>query len=147
VLVATALAGCQGFDEVPECSTVPAGGCPSSRGGSCDDKTCSAIYACTADGWQLQKVCDRDGGGDESDAEAGSDGPVCGDAVTIDGSLSTCDPNEVLAPDCPLNVAVGCPGSACLSGCLDFFVCRTEGWVEAAYCDDVTGELVWIDGY
>lgn len=146
MLVAT-LAGCQGFEDIPECGVVPAGGCPTSRGGSCDDQACAAIYACTESGWALRKTCERDGGEDASDAATEPDGPMCGDAVTMEGMADTCDPNEVLTPDCPIQVALGCPGTACLTGCADFFVCRTDGWVEAAYCDDVTGELVWVDAY
>jgi hypothetical protein len=145
--ILAALQGCQGFDSAPHCSELPQGACPDSRGGSCKDQACTAIYTCTEHGWVLNAVCDRDGGVADTGKEA-ADGPwSCGDAsVELEGATSGCDPNELTAPDCPVQAATGCAETACLTGCADFFLCKTEGWIAVAYCDEDTGALIWLDG-
>ena len=136
---------CQDFGEAPSCGPLAAPGCPAARGGTCDDEACGAIYACTESGWHLEQVCEREGGLAEGGNEASADAPVCGDAgSSLEGAVTGCDPNELRLPDCPVQVALGCPEQACISGCFDFFVCRTQGWEAVAYCDDVTGQLLWV---
>lgn len=142
------LAGCQEFEQAPHCGPLAGGGCPSSQGGSCEDKLCDAIYTCTSSGWVLDAICDRDGGAMDADAQAADAPWKCTEAgVELEGSVSGCDPNELFAPDCPVQAALGCPETACLTGCSDFFQCTTDGWVAVAYCDEDTGSLVWVDGF
>jgi hypothetical protein len=149
-LAALACGSCQGFEDAPNCGTVPAGGCPNWRGGSCDDKACARIYGCTTRGWAVEEVCEREGGVDDAgaDGESEADASMCGDSIAMpDGLTDNCDPNAMQLPDCPINAALGCPSAACLTGCSDFFVCRVDGWSAAAYCDEETGTLIWLDGY
>jgi hypothetical protein len=39
-------------------------------------------------------------------------------------------------PDCPIEAAGACVETACLTGCIDFFVCEKGDWVAVAYCGD-----------
>jgi hypothetical protein len=95
----------------------------------------------------LEGVCEREAGVPDAAAESAADGPGCADAsVQLEGGATGCDPNDVIAPDCPVNVLVGCPQTACLSGCVDFFQCRVEGWTLVAWCDEETGQVNWVDG-
>lgn len=144
--------GCQGFGEpeASDCGLIPSGGCPTTGGGACSDRACEALYRCADGQWVRTDTCDRadageapaEGGG----LEAGPDGYSCGDAtVTLDDDATGTCGEELFYGDCPASLAASCPGTACLSGCDDFFVCRSGEWVFAAYCED--GVLSWIDGF
>lgn len=56
--------------------------------------------------------------------------------VSIDrtGELSGCTP-DLQSPDCPASAVEVCVTSACLSDCMDFFLCTKDGWVDVAHCD------------
>jgi hypothetical protein len=139
-------AACQGFGEVPHCGQIPSGGCPSSSGGSCDDRTCAAIYQCTDTGWTLQEHCaPTDGGGATDVSDGGGEGDTLCSQVNPEPGSSDCDSSELQDTDCSVQLAYGCGASACLTGCTDFFVCRSGLWLLAGYCDD-QNMLTWVDG-
>jgi hypothetical protein len=56
------------------------------------------------------------------------------------GETHGCTPDLAL-PDCPAVAAEDCPEAACLTGCIDFFLCTERGWKALAYCND-RGEVV-----
>jgi hypothetical protein len=141
--LALAAAACQGLPEPTVCGLIPANGCPMARGGSCADRACAAIYRCEESGWQLVQTCSPHA--DAGAALEAADGRSCSD-VTVSFEASTGCAPPLAHADCPLEVALGCPETACVSGCADFFVCRADGWQLAAWCDDVTGALLWVDG-
>lgn len=131
-LGAAALGGCEGDEGLLLCGEIPLQGCPAGRGGSCTDETCAALYDCVEGRWTVVTSCGRDGGTEPlSEVEAG-----CEQAELDAGLEATgCKPDLQL-PDCPVAAARTCVGSACLTGCLDFYACSTEGWRLVAYCDD-----------
>jgi hypothetical protein len=127
------------------CGQIPDGGCPAGRGGTCQDLTCAGLYDCVEGAWTLLKACpggtgtESDGGPDPSDA-----GPGDCEKVVIDhtGELDACGP-DLLSPDCPAAAAETCVFSACLTECIDFYLCTEGGWDLVAYCNE-EGELVLI---
>ena len=145
-------------DPVP-CAGIPRFGCPTARGGSCDDAACRALYECVDGAWELLQTCpvgvgggDAGSGGDGQAGAAGSAGAGggagadatagaggCG-AVELDhsGEVTGCMP-DLLVPDCPAIAAESC--QPCLTGCADFFMCMVPGWIAVAYCSD-DGTLV-----
>jgi hypothetical protein len=138
-------AACQGLEEAPRCAQIPSGGCPASGGGTCDDQACASIYRCTDQGWELREHCAPTDAGAADVSDGGSENDRgCGQTVLIPGT-SDCDSSELQDTDCPVQVAYGCAASACLTGCTDFFVCRTGMWLFAGYCDDAN-TLAWVDG-
>ena len=132
--------GCGSLPEPLLCGEIPGGGCPSGRGGSCDDAACARLYDCVDGAWTEVARCDH----------ASSRGPVGGvgepDAacapLQIDhaGVSAGCTP-ALLLPDCPVEAAETCPGTACATGCVDFFLCTRDGWTNVAYCTE-QGQLV-----
>jgi len=145
-LAACGLLSCQQLGEAGECGEIPSGGCPTTGGGTCQDRECVALYRCVESGWEHVETCDRPDGSEEAAAqegEAGSDGMVCGDApIVLDRDASGSCGDELLYTDCPVSLAVSCPGSACWTGCEDFFACREGVWELTAYCED--GVLKWV---
>jgi hypothetical protein len=140
--------------EILSCSEIPAGGCPSSRGGSCDDGACHALYDCVAGDWQLAELCPAGSGGQAAGGGSAGQGAVGGAAgaggaaggageagtggcpgalLDHSGEVTGCVP-ELLLPDCPVIAAETC--QPCLTGCLDFFLCLPVGWLAVAYCDE-----------
>lgn len=140
-----ALAGCPTLPEVVPCGQIPAGGCPSGRGGTCDDPTCAGLWDCVDGAWVSAAVCDeRDGGAGGSGGGSGFDaGPCTPVNISTAGQVTGCTP-DLQDPDCPVEAAETCAESACLTGCEDFFLCTKDGWTQAAYCDDETGQLVIV---
>jgi hypothetical protein len=60
---------------------------------------------------------------------------------TTPGESDTCDP-PLQSPDCAGAVAESlCLHEVCETGCVDFFLCKDEVWVDVAYCDE-DGALV-----
>lgn len=139
-LAALLLAACPTLPEQPSCGVIPPGGCPEGRGGSCTDVSCEIIYACVSGRWVSAQVCAHPDAG--SSAGGGGGGPP-GDAgpctpvkVTVQPQGTSCTP-DLQQPDCPIEAAGACEQTACLSGCIDFYVCgANHGWTVAAYCDD-----------
>jgi hypothetical protein len=125
------------------CGEIPAGGCPIGRGGTCADQACSALYDCVDGAWKETQACTvLDGGSDVSDAEtpdAAADGCT---QVVIDhtGETTGCKP-DLQNPDCPAVAAEQCAETACLTDCIDFYLCRQDGWILVAYCNE-KGQVV-----
>lgn len=141
--LALGTAGCQELPAPETCGEIPEGGCPVGRGGSCDDVTCTGLYDCVEGAWALAKTCTGggDGGSGGSGGGVADAGPDACTPVTIDhtGETTGCTP-DLQHPDCPAVAAERCAETACLTGCIDFFLCTADGWTTAAYCTD-EGEL------
>jgi hypothetical protein len=132
------------------CDQIPEGGCPLDRGGSCDDPSCAAIYGCYDGAWRREEVCEGNtGGGTNTGSSMNAGGAGGGTGVGGPGGGAGCNPIEfdhsmdttgcapdLQEPDCPAAVAEECPEKACTTGCLDFYLCTTDGWKSAAYCDE-----------
>jgi hypothetical protein len=154
VVVVTAT--CQGIPDGATCDDIPDGGCPTDRGGSCADPTCSAIYLCNNGLWSLGQICPpydagSGGGGVGGSATVPEAGPLCSHdgggtctPVVIDAGNtadpSTCTP-DLMCGDCTVSAAYGCKECACTTGCDDFYICTPLGWVSVAYCDQ-NGNLI-----
>jgi hypothetical protein len=125
-------------DNLKLCGQIPDGGCPLGRGGTCEDKACAALYDCVEGAWTPVETCPGGGGGGGSDAGTGGD---C-EKVVIDhtGETSGCVP-DLQNPDCPAVAAETCVYSACLTDCVDFYLCKKDGWTVVAYCNE-EGEVV-----
>lgn len=132
-------AACGSGDPLDPCGTIPAGGCPIGRGGTCSDETCTGVYDCVGGVWRSTERCpggsSNDAGLGGEDASTGRDAG-CG-AVSIDhtGETIGCKP-DLQVPDCPTAVIGACAAEACSTGCTDFFLCVAGGWSAVAYCDD-----------
>ncbi len=149
-----AAVACQTVPVGQGCSDIPGDGCPIDRGGSCDDPTCSAIYDCNDGQWVLAQVCPvSDAGPVEAGpiVDGGPDfdgGPCVPVVVDGGGPGADCTP-ELEGPfDCDV-AAAACYGTACITGCSDFFFCSAGPcpggtapcWIDVAYCTD-EGQLV-----
>lgn len=132
----SALAGCPSWPDVEACGQLPdVTACPIGRGGTCEDRACTALYDCVEGSWSLLKTCpaptDTADGSDEVVPAAEED---CA-TVTVDrsGEALGCEP-DLQEPDCPASAVEGC--SPCLTGCTDFFLCTTPGWQVIAHCGE-----------
>lgn len=143
VLVAAAApSGCGGSDPLQLCGQIPEGGCPIGRGGTCDDRVCRALYDCVEGSWTVVTKCAANGGGGAGGAAEGGAGSGGCTPVALDhtGETTGCTP-DLQVPDCPAAAAEECATSACLTDCIDFFLCKDAGWTLVAFCDD-QGTLV-----
>lgn len=152
------LAGCSDSIAPKLCDEIPAGGCPTGRGGTCDDPLCEALYDCLDGAWVLAETCNGNAAGSGGAAPsttgsgaggacppgsgAGGNGGGC-TPVTIDhtGEQGGCAP-DLQFPDCPAAAAEQCSETACLTGCDAFYLCMQGGWTMVAYCDAATCSLV-----
>jgi hypothetical protein len=130
-----AAAACQGFPTVQPCGEIPGEGCMAAAGGTCADPTCSALYECTGGEWSLVQTCPAY----EAGAPDASDGGACTPVkIDLSGLTTGCTPDLQNPPDCPIQAALGCEQSACLTECTDFFLCQSTSmgpeWVDVAYC-------------
>ncbi len=109
--------------------------CPVERGGTCEDETCSALYGCFDTEWVLQESCEQMGTGGSPVGAGGSGGEGACNGVEIDrtGQSTNCSP-PLQEPDCPAAAAELC--RPCETVCVDFFLCRADGWVSVAFCDE-----------
>jgi hypothetical protein len=138
-------AGCPELPVPMPCGQIPAGGCPLGRGGTCDDPTCDGLYDCVDGSWTRAVPCSPDGGagtGGGGGAEPGDAGPDACTPVNVNTHGQTSDCGGLENPDCPIEAAGSCEETACLTGCLDFFVCEQGSWIAVAYCDEVTGQFM-----
>jgi hypothetical protein len=138
-----AFAACGTTDGPLLCREIPEGGCPIGRGGTCEDRLCSGLYDCVDGSWTLVTECHQGGGGGGAGgAGAGGGGAGGCEVIALDhtGEETGCEP-ELQDPDCPAAAAETCVWSACLTGCLDFFLCKSDGWVLVAYCTE-EGQVV-----
>jgi hypothetical protein len=133
-----AVAGCPTLPEPVPCGEIPAGGCPIGRGGTCADPTCAGVYDCVDGAWVSTKTCPPplDGGaGGGEDGGVPDGGPCTPVPIDTSGEALDCTP-DLQEPDCPVEAAQGCLERACTTGCVDFYLCTTQGWSNVAYCDD-----------
>ena len=156
-----ALAGCYPYDtSIKLCEdAVPEGGCPTGRGGTCEDPTCTALYDCIDAAWKKTATCPPPGGaggggtggvggtltgGTGGDTTTGGTGGCTPAALDHTNETAGCVP-DLQSPDCPAAAAEPCAETACQTGCLDFYVCKEDasgkGWVAVGYCDD-DGHLI-----
>ncbi len=128
------------------CGTIPDGGCPVGRGGTCDDASCRALYDCVDGSWILTETCSSASGGGSNEGGAPSEGgtgqggctPVSFDRTA---EVTGCSP-DFESPDCPAAAAETC--APCLNDCVDFYLCLEPAfpsWTLVAFCDEA-GELV-----
>ena len=136
VLFTVLLFGACSRNSIKPCGVLPdPEACPIGRGGTCLDAECAALYNCLDGAWVLDEVCEQSsvggaGGGGEG---AGGEGGCNGVVVDRTGEANACSP-PLQDPDCPAGAAELC--RPCETGCLDFFLCRDEGWVSVAFCDE-----------
>jgi hypothetical protein len=137
LLPLTAVLGCPTLPAAIPCGTIPEGGCPLGRGGTCDDTSCRGLYDCVDGVWVSAEVCAGNDGGVPDGGP--SDGGPC-TPITVDrsGEQTNCTP-DLQSPDCPIEVALPCAETACSTGCSDFYLCTSAGWTAVAYCDDENG--------
>lgn len=144
--VAAGVTACGGFGPVQTCGEIPQGGCPLGRGGTCDDSLCAALYDCVDGDWSLATECEQGSGGTTSTGGGGVGGAGEGGcsvpAIDHAAEVSGCTP-DLQEPDCPAVAAESC--TACLTGCVDFYLCVAAGWDLVAFCSD-DGALVVTQG-
>jgi hypothetical protein len=129
-------AACQSPQQIKLCGQIPDGGCPLDRGGTCEDALCAALYGCYDGVWVREEVCDQNtGGGGSGGGSTGTGGDCTPIQLDHTGETTGCQPDLQL-PDCPVAAAEQCPQNACLTDCIDFFLCKAEGWTALAYCDE-----------
>ena len=135
-VLAVVACGCSN-GRIKTCGLIPGQGCPIGRGGTCEDETCDALYACVDGAWVKEKTCDQTstGGGGSGGSAMGGGGQGGCNGVTIDrtGQAEGCSP-PLQEPDCPAAAAELC--RPCQTVCVDFFLCKQEGWVSVAFCDE-----------
>jgi hypothetical protein len=143
------VSGCTSTLRALDCGPLPdRKGCPTRGGGTCADRTCSALYACTDAGWQLDEPCPGNdqgpAGGAGGGAGAGGAGGAPGACVAPSAPPDAVPCSPLQAPECDESLALACPDRACLTGCAVFLRCENGEWLDelAAYCDDETGELI-----
>jgi hypothetical protein len=137
-MVAIGTAGCDEPQETPCGLLGEEGACPESRGGSCDDRSCTALYRCEDGDWTFSKRCDRSGDDagapDDASFEDATSVPECvASQAPVEAS---CEPLQL--PECDARIADECQASACLTGCEAFLRCVDGQWAAAlaAYCED-----------
>lgn len=135
-------AACGDPGGVETCGEIPEDGCPSGRGGSCDDLVCAGLYDCVGGEWTLEEDCGEVSDASTTTGAGGAGGAGACDLPELDrtGEVSRCTP-DLQEPDCPVAAAEVCV--PCMSGCVDFFLCTEDGWLDVAACAG-TGELVII---
>jgi hypothetical protein len=129
--------GCSDAEGPKLCGEIPKDGCPAGRGGSCQDRLCAALFDCVDGSWLETERCPSPPATtpDAGPGDAGVDGSCAPVVIDHSGELDGCTP-DLQEPDCPASAAEACEVSACLTGCIDFFLCTAQGWTEVAYCDD-----------
>jgi hypothetical protein len=145
------LCGCQELDLGEPCSALPSKtACPRSRGGSCSDTTCSAIYNCLDGKWVFEESCPNFQANNGSDAglDAGLDAQdgsspeagLCSPLVDLPPSDVGC--STLQEPECDQAVMQSCPENACSTGCEVFLRCVKGEWQDllVGYCSE--GELL-----
>jgi hypothetical protein len=128
------------------CGEIPQDGCPSGRGGTCDDPYCAALYDCVDGDWTEVESCpDNDvGGAGGAGAGSGQGGACTSEVFDHSAEVEGCTP-DLQEPDCPSQAAEVCGGGACLTGCIDFYMCLEAGWELVGFCTE-DGELEVVQG-
>jgi len=147
--VVGALLACGDDETFVPCRDIPAGGCPHTRGASCDDPVCRAIYTCNDQKeWVVEQTCPplpEDSGvvteaGTDSATQI-ADGAISRDAnfVVPPGASGGEGCGELEAPDCSLGFALACPANSCCD-CEEIYVCNNGGWEVWGSCS--AGNLI-----
>jgi hypothetical protein len=146
-LASFAQGACNDYEGVQLCGEIPQGGCPSGRGGTCDDVVCAGLYDCVEGDWTEVEHCDGNpttvaSSGAGTGGFGGGDGAGGCAVPEIDhtGEVDGCTP-DLLEPDCPAVAAETC--TPCETGCADFFLCTADGWVDVGACA-ADGTFVYI---
>ncbi len=145
IALLAALVGCD-LPQVELCGEIPEDGCPLGRGGTCDDALCAALYDCVSGEWTLAEECPdfvQGGGGQGASGAGGGEGGACF-AFDHGAEVDGCTP-DLQPPDCPAAAAELCAADACLTGCVDFYLCEARGWVLVGFCSE-EGDLVVVQG-
>ncbi len=122
------------------CRDIPAGGCPHTRGASCEsDPTCRAIYTCEDQKWIVETVCPEitDSGAVTPDAAADSGVTFLErDASFVAPPGASGGPGcaDLEPPDCTLSLALACSADQCC-GCEELYVCDNGGWIVWGTCN------------
>lgn len=136
--VALLAVGCGGGGDLRPCNDIPEGGCPLDRGGSCEDPACAVLYACFDGAWEEHEQCTANTQTTASVSASSSTGGCAPFEIDRTGETSGCQP-DLLEPDCPADALDTC--SPCSLGCVDFYLCLAEGWVNVAHCTE-EGDVV-----
>lgn len=144
-LVAAAASACRESPGVQLCGEIPEGGCPAGRGGSCDDAVCTGLYDCIEGDWTEIEHCPESPattastGGDDAGAGGAGGGVAEGGGgcaipeIDHTGEEPGCTP-DLQEPDCPAVAAEVC--APCTTGCVDFFLCVDDVWIDVAACTE-----------
>jgi hypothetical protein len=128
------------------CGEIPTDGCPIGRGGTCDDPYCGALYDCLDGDWVEVESCPGNllGGAGGDGVQTGQGGACTNEVFDHSAEAEGCTP-DLQEPDCPSQAAEVCGGGACLTGCIDFYICLEEGWELVGFCTE-DGELEVVQG-
>jgi hypothetical protein len=154
VAVVACFASCSTLPRPEPCGEIPTDGCPLGDSGTCEDPLCAALYDCLDGAWRLVEECPGfvagGGGGGGAGGDAGGGGAApgaggaggCGTPLDLSGEVTGCAP-ELQAPDCPAEVLLS-SCTPCGGECVDFFLCKEEGWTGVAFSSS-EGELVVLE--
>lgn len=126
--------------QVLTCGEIPQDGCPSGRGGTCEDPFCAALFDCVEGDWTLVETCEEFGGGGTGAGAgdpiggAGAAGGGCVFEFDHEGEAGNCEP-DLQEPDCPAAAAEN-TCNPCATGCIEFFLCTDFGWENVGYCSE-----------
>lgn len=138
-LLFTALACEEPLQRYP-CGVLPdPSACPASRGGSCEDRSCSALYECKANSWVFVETCaQKESGGAGGVGGTGQAGNSLAGASLCEVSNST-ECSALQLPDCDESLLKTCtPDEVCELGCEGFLRCEGGEWSVSyvAYCNE-----------
>ena len=142
LLLSLLLLACEDPPTADTCGALPdPSACPAARGGTCEDRSCTALYACREGRWTLVETCPESTGGAGGASGAAGQGGNQGGASCTEPAPSACLPLQ--KPDCDAALIEACPAEACALGCEGFLRCEGADWSETyeAYCDE-NGELI-----
>lgn len=135
LVVPIAVASCSDGETPQECTGIPAGGCPLSRGVACADPACEATYACLPGNvWELRERCPARPDGGAKDVSVPESSPSDASIDAPPGAYGGPGCGPLQQPDCPLGTALSCPSSAACCNCEDLFVCENGGWTLWGSC-------------
>lgn len=129
---------------VQTCGEIPSDGCPIGRGGTCDDPYCGALYDCVDGAWTEVESCPGNLVGGSGGSPSGEGGSCTSEIFDHSLEVEGCTP-DLQEPDCPPEAAEVCGGSACLTGCIDFYMCVDRGWALIGFCTE-DGDLEIVQG-
>lgn len=149
-LVVVGLLGCNEPVVGQRCGALPdLDACP--IGSTCNDRDCTALYACREGDWELVQTCDHSAPTAGAAGTAGSAGAAGASGAAGSAGASCAQPStpaSELCPtlsggDCDATLLELCLGDACALGCDGFLRCDAGEWSDkyVAYCTE-DGELI-----